>query len=142
MALKLYSGLKDETGSIAGADKVVTEDSTLKTLTMTRADHLSAIRRVTALGQGNDTITTAQAGLVMVSNTSTMTLTLPTAASAAGLEYTFFKATSAASAITIDGAGSETINGAANVATMDAQYDTITMVSNGTAWFVTHRIIA
>jgi hypothetical protein len=142
MALKLYSGLKDETGSIAGADQVVVEDSTLKTLTASRADHLSAIRRVTALAQGNAAISTAQAGLIMVSNTSTMTLTLPTAASAAGLQYTFFKATSDAAAITIDGDSAETINGAANVATMDAQYDTITMVSTGTAWVVTHRIIA
>ena len=142
MALKLFSGLENTTGEVVGGDSMVVEDASTGALVKVRADHPSAIRRITALGQGAATITTAQAGVVVVSNTGTMTLTLPTAALAAGLQYTFIKATSDAAAITLDGAGSETINGATTVATMDAQYDTITIVSNGTAWYVTHRIIA
>jgi hypothetical protein len=142
MALKLFSGLEDTTGEVVGGDSMVVEDASTGALVKVRADHPSALRRITAVPQGNATVTVAQAGVLVVSNSGTMTLTLPTAASAAGLEFTFIKATAAAWAITLDGDASETINGATTLATMDAQYDTITIVSNGTAWFVTHRIIA
>lgn len=88
------------------------------------------------------TLEPTDAGIIYVANTGAMTVTLPPAASGAGLEFTFLKTTSAANAVTIDGYGSELVNGSANYASMDAQYDTATVASNGSAWFITSAKIA
>ena len=88
------------------------------------------------------TLQPTDSGIIFVGNTGTMTVTLPPAATSAGVEYKFVKTSAAASAITVDGNASETINGSTTHATMDAQYDTITIVCNGTAWYITESIIA
>lgn len=143
MAVKgQFAGLTNISGTISQSDEVVVNDVSTGHTDKVLAAHLSSVRNITALGQGNATLTVAQAGIVVVSNTSTMTLTLPAAAVSTGLEYTFVKATSDAAAITVDGNASETINGSANFASADAQYDTFTIVSNGTTWYITHKIIA
>lgn len=65
-------------------------------------------------------------------------ITLPAAAAAydaatgTSKELTFVCLT--ANDVTIDGEGAETINGAATLA-LAAQYQRVTLVSNGTAWF-------
>ena len=63
------------------------------------------------------------------------TVTLPVAASHAGREYVLIKTDSSGNAVTLDGNGSETINGATDQE-LAAQWDMIRVVSNGTAWFV------
>lgn len=61
------------------------------------------------------------------------TITLPKALNAKGYIFTFVNLT--ANNLTIDGDGSETINGAiTNV--LANQYDTITVQSDGTEWFI------
>lgn len=143
MAVKgQFAGTTNISGALSQTDEVLVNDVSGQNTARVLASHLSSYRKITALGQGNATLTVAQAGIVVVSNTSTMTLTLPAAAVSTGLEYTFVKATSDAAAITIDANASEVINGATTLATMDAQYDTATIVCNGTAWYITHKIIA
>lgn len=88
------------------------------------------------------TLLPTDAGIVYVANTANMIVTLPPAASGAGLEFTFMKTTTAANAVTIDGYGAETVNGSANYASIDAQYDSATLASNGSAWFITSAKIA
>lgn len=105
---------------------------------VTRTPVIPQYRTVTAAV----TLEPKDSGIIFVGNSGTMAITLPPAATSAGVQYTFVKTTAAASAITIDGNASETINGATTHATMDAQYDTITIVCNGTAWFLTESIIA
>lgn len=70
------------------------------------------------------------------------TITLPTAADNDGRTLTFIKTDSSTNAITLDGEGSETIDGNTTVATMDAQYDTITIYCDGTEWFIVAQKIA
>ncbi len=65
-----------------------------------------------------------------------ITVNLPAAAGADGRMFTFVKVDSSINAITLDGDGAETINGAATDATMDAQYDSMTIVCDGTEWFI------
>ena len=142
MSKKIFAGLENITGTLSATDEVVVNDVSVGHTDKVYANSLSSLRKITALGQGNAQLTVAQAGVVIVSNTTTMTLTLPAAASSTGLEFTFIKATSDAAAITIDGNSNETINGSANIATMDAAYDTISMVCNGTTWYITHKIVA
>jgi hypothetical protein len=60
---------------------------------------------------------------------------LPAAASCKGVQLTFVLIGTGTNNWTIDGSGSETIEGA-TTAVLDAQYEYITIVSNGTAWYI------
>lgn len=89
------------------------------------------------------TLTVAEGGVITCDTTSgAFSLVLPAATGSTGLWYTFKKTDSNANAVTIDGNASETIDGALTHTTMDAQYDTITIVCNGTAWFIVSQKIA
>jgi hypothetical protein len=80
---------------------------------------------------------------ILVPNTAALTITLPAIADTqAGDRLTFVKTTSAAFAATLDGNASETIDGSATLATIDAQFDCATLVSVGDAWVVLARDIA
>lgn len=80
---------------------------------------------------------------IFLPNTAAFTLTLPAAADTQpGDELHFVKTTSDAAAVTLDGNASETIDGSATLATLDAQYDCATLVSTGAAWVVKNRDIA
>lgn len=80
--------------------------------------------------------------LITISNTAPLTLTLPTAASAKGRRITYTKLTSATGAVTIDGSVSETIDGNATVATVDAKYDCMTIISDGSEWVIESEKLA
>lgn len=70
------------------------------------------------------------------------TVTLPPIATAQGQIVTFKQIGTGTNALTIDGSGSETIDGAANIATLDAQYDTITLMAGPSEWHVIAKNIA
>lgn len=75
-------------------------------------------------------------GLTFVGVTTSggnVTLTLPAAASVAGFRVDV-KKLDAANTLTLDGAGAETIDGAATVA-WTTQYQTVSIVSDGTQWW-------
>lgn len=63
------------------------------------------------------------------------TITLPAAASHTHRIYNIKKIDGSANAVTIDGNGAETIDGAATLA-IAAQWDSYTLQSNGTGWFI------
>jgi len=70
------------------------------------------------------------------------TIYLPAVASATGKIYTFIRTGAGGNALTLDGYFAETIDGAATNATMDAQYDSLTILCDGTEWFIIARKIA
>jgi len=98
----------------------------------------------TLAATGNQTINHSDVGkLVIVPNTANLTLSLPGVANLPlGGEITFFKSSSDANPITLDPLASETINGGTTVATMDAQYDTITIINLGAGWGIKCQKIA
>jgi hypothetical protein len=75
-------------------------------------------------------------------------ITLPAAATAgAGAWYTFIKTDADANAITLDANGAETIGEAGSAmaetyAVIDAIHDTVTIVCDGTSWYVTAQNIS
>jgi hypothetical protein len=80
---------------------------------------------------------------IIVPNTGALTLTLPAVADTQPGDFLdIIKNNAGAVAITLDGAGAETIDGGATLATMDANYDTARLVSTGTEWVVFCRDIA
>lgn len=82
--------------------------------------------------------------IILVPNTAALTITTPAVADTqAGDRLTILKShASDTNAITIDPPSSETIDGATTLATLDAPYDTVVLVSTGSAWIVLSRDIA
>lgn len=70
------------------------------------------------------------------------TLTLPPAADCTGRSMTFVRAGTGTNALTLDGNASETIDGGATLATMDSARDTVTIVSDGSNWYITAARLA
>ncbi len=61
------------------------------------------------------------------------TVTLPRADKAKGVSFDVFKTDSGSNAVTVDGNGSETINGS-TTQTVDKQYDSLRVTSDGSNW--------
>jgi formylmethanofuran dehydrogenase subunit E-like metal-binding protein len=81
--------------------------------------------------------------IILLPSTGAQAITLPAAADCAGRYLSFKKTTADAVAATLTRAGSDTIDGATTVATIDAANDTITIVSDGgTAWYIVAQKIA
>jgi hypothetical protein len=84
---------------------------------------------------GAYTMTSADGLVVADASGGAFTVTLPTAVGLAGRVYRVKKIDSSSNAVTIDGAGSETIDDA-TTATIATQYEAITVISDGTEWWV------
>lgn len=84
---------------------------------------------------GDLTLTDAYYMLNVSASGAARTITLPTAASVAGLTFVIRKSDSSANTVTIDGNGAETINGAATKV-LSSQYETVTLMSDGTNWMI------
>jgi hypothetical protein len=83
-----------------------------------------------------DTTLTASHYCVDVNATAAArTITLPTAVGCAGREYIVCKLDASGNAVTVEGDGAETVNGAANFP-LAAQYDTVAVMSTGAEWRV------
>lgn len=68
---------------------------------------------------------------------------LPSAAGMPGRRITVVRTGTGTNAITLDQAGSETINGSGTANTsLDAQHDTLTLQSNGANWHIVASIVA
>lgn len=82
---------------------------------------------------------TASDDVILCDDTSaSFTVTLPTAVGIIGKEYTFIKINSSSNEVTIDGDGSETINGNTTT-TINTQYEKLTIISDGTNWYIEER---
>ena len=64
-----------------------------------------------------------------------ITMTLPPAALVPGRIYVFKRINSGANQVIVDGYAAETIDGAATH-TLTPQWNSVTIMSNGTAWFI------
>lgn len=93
---------------------------------------------------GNQTLTKLDLNkTIFLPNTGAYSVTLPAVADTqAGDRLVFVKTTADAQIVTLDGNASETIDNATTLATIDARYDTATLVSTGTEWVVLNRDIA
>jgi hypothetical protein len=150
---KVYA-LDDQTGTLAAttaygnligtvARVVATNIALVKLAYGTDANRdLGAVRTMAATG--NQTVSKADLGkTIIVPNTAALQIDLPTATDCqAGDTLVFVKNTADAAIITINTPGSETIDGAATLATLDANYDTATLMFTGTIWIVLNRDIA
>lgn len=159
-----YVTIKHNTGNIAcpgGVDIVITDTTQVVTLiydaTLTKwlaavtpanAGLINKINTWSAMNtfskavnyaytslSANTTLDTTHSVVDVDASGAAITITLPTAVGCNGREYRIRKLDSSANAVTIDGAGAETINGAATKL-LSAQYATATLLSNGTNWIV------
>lgn len=99
---------------------------------------------VRTLADASATLTLDQMNRVLlIANTAARTLTLPPAATCrVGAWLRVVKTSAAAFAVTLDGHSAETIDGAATLATIDAQFDVAHLLCTGSDWIVLSRDIA
>jgi len=90
-----------------------------------------AYRSVTATGN----VVSGDYLIIADATGGAITMALPPAALVPGRIYTFKRINSGANAVVIDPNASETIDGAATY-TLSAQWNSVTIMSNGTAWFI------
>ena len=97
----------------------------------------------TLAATGNQTLTTGDLGkLILAINTAAHEVALPPAADCTARGFIIKKTTAAAFAVTINPDASETIDGAATNAVIDAAQDMLEIVSDGTSWHIIARQIA
>lgn len=99
---------------------------------------------IVVLADANVTLTLDHVNrTLMMANTAARTVNLPAVASVrAGGWIRVVKSSNSIFAITLDGNGAETIDGAATLTTIDAQYDTALLLCTGSEWIVLSRDIA
>lgn len=112
-------------------------------ITITTLDNVSPVRQnpvpsVTTSSKSTDyTVLTTDKGFIILVDASSgaVTITLPAAATAADGFYVYvLKTDSSVNAVTIDGDGSETIDGATTIL-LGNQYEAAMVVTNATSWF-------
>ena len=97
----------------------------------------------TKASAANVTINTSDlGGIIKVTGTTAGNLNLPAVATAGAGAWCSFVKTGASGALTIEPNGSETIDGAANNNEMDAAHDSITIVCDGSAWYIVAKKIS
>lgn len=84
------------------------------------------------------TATTNDIIILCDSSGGAFTITLYAASGNAGRKLKFIKTTSDTNAVTIDGNGSETINGSTTT-TINTQYEELEIVCDGSNWFIINR---
>jgi len=95
----------------------------------------SEIDELTAIFSETASFNLTHGGFYKVNATSgAVTVTLPAAASNTGMRVSIKKIDASANAVTIDGNGSETIDGA-TTSSLASQYDVATLICDGTEWF-------
>jgi hypothetical protein len=97
--------------------------------------------QITAGADGAALLSVAMTGLYTIGNTAGRALTLPAVATSAGVWYTIKKTSADAFAITITPADG-LIDGAATNTEIDAQYDSMTIVCDGSNWHIVSKKIA
>lgn len=89
----------------------------------------------TSTKTSNYTVTTSDTVILADATSGTIAITLPTAASAAGYRFFVKRIDNSGNSVTVDRSGSDTIDGATSH-TISVQYTSLTLVSNGSNWFI------
>lgn len=88
------------------------------------------------------TVSTSDRIIEVTTGAADKTMTLPAAANMTGISLTFVKVDNGAGKVVLDGNGAETINGSATNNEIDTQYDSLTIYSNGTTWYIRVKRLA
>lgn len=81
------------------------------------------------------TVSTSDTVVFVDSTSNNVTVTLPAASGMTGYRFYIKRIDGSAHTVTIARSGSDTIDGQTSLS-LDVQYMTVTVVSNGTAWFI------
>lgn len=122
----LYQVIED--GQIVESYAMPDHDDTHHIVTKGNRQEITGVAINTTLETGHFTVLVDASG-------GARTITLPAAAAHTHRIYNIVKIDVSANAVTIDGAGAETINGAATQ-TLAVQWNSYTIQSNGTGWFI------
>jgi len=100
-------------------------------------DNINVLSRPTVASVTTTYTATDLDSLILCDATAgAFTVTLPAVAGVSGKKLTIKKTDASGNAVTVDGNGAETIDGAATKS-LASQYKYISVISNGAGWFIT-----
>ena len=102
------------------------------------------VRGVRTIDDTDSPYTVVATDSVLVCDTTggAITVNLPAAADVPGQQLTVKKVSGGVNAVTLDGNGAEEIDGSTTNADVDAQYDVLTIICDGTQWLILNQEIA
>jgi hypothetical protein len=100
-----------------------------------RAMYAGKRRKLVTTAASTYTATTADDVVLCDATAGAFSVTLPPVATSNGVQLILTKTDAVANTVTVDGNASETINGATTYA-LTAQYNSVTIVCNGAAWYI------
>lgn len=136
----LTLGLSNEAVRAEGGFRIALVAAGDSTLGVPLAGYLATREWVRSSGaatravSASATATNADTLILADATAGAVTITLPAAASSAGHRLIIKKTDASANAVTVDGSGAETIDGAAT-ASLTAQYQSIEIVCDGSTWW-------
>jgi hypothetical protein len=136
-ALRLYTGsIRPLTNGVASAGTSSIRFSDVFSIdgdfsgTLTTAGLATGVQTITA---ASDTLVDTDHTNLCDCTSNAITINLP--AASAGQQFVIKKIDSSSNAVTIDGFGSETIDGGLT-AVINTQYESVTIISDGSNWFI------
>ena len=132
------------TGALTATDLTITNDAAI-TGDVTAANLNGTFDGTleltyTAFTSSDAAVTTSQFGFIDVQY-ATCTINLPAVSGTAGKSYIIKHSTTSTGVVTIDGNGSETIDGSETNTDLDTANDCLTIFSTGSAWKIIQRYI-
>lgn len=111
--------------------------STRKTTAQQIYDYVKPIGLATAIAtvSSDTSLGTSQHVLLVDASSGQVTLTLPSAATTSARQYMIKKKDSSSNNVVVAASGSQTIDGQASVS-VNTQYEALTVVSDGSNWFI------
>lgn len=116
-------------------DAATVTESTTTRGTVTNSHVTGSIAWAYSNQTDSATLTAVSPTVQLCSKTTPMTITLPAVATKPGLMFCVKKTGTGTEKVTIITNSSETIDGVNDPAILDAQWDYVWFISNGTAWF-------
>lgn len=110
------------------------EDNRQRVNYLIRHQYLELKKRIYEISTAY-TVTLEDSTVLADATSAAFTITLPKAYNANGYIFTIKKIDSSANAVTVDGDGAETIDGA-TTQVISFQYDSVTVQSDGTEWWI------
>lgn len=132
----------DVTPEVDGGASIGSESKQLQDIFVNRRAYLDGLALDNHISKTNTYTALATDSIIFVDTTSAFTITLPSAGDVEGQVLTFIKTDVNANALTLECQGSETIDGGSTYKAIDAQHDTITIISDGSNWFIISKKVA
>lgn len=136
--VRLVAGVITSSYAITLPVAVPTKTGMVMTFDASAVGTFRYTNKLTASKTTTYTVTTDETYVPCDATAGAFTVTLPPVSGNSGFQVTIIKTDSSSNAVTVDGDGSETINGSTSTL-LYTQYEALTLICDGTVWLIDSR---